>query len=273
MLRLDQIHPLISGNKWFKLRGYLELATSLRKSTIVTFGGAYSNHLHAVAAACKLLGVRCAGVVRGERPSMLSPTLVDAAAMGMDLFFVSRKDYTEKKLPEMLLQQHPEHLLIPEGGYGPEGIAGAATMLAGVNLPMYSHIITACGTGTTLAGLVLGTTEKQRVTGISVLRNHLSLSDEVDRLLPDRRRGCFEIINGYHQGGYARHTPDLLRFMNEWYRDTGIATDFVYTGKMMFAVSDLAAHSFFAPGSHVLLIHTGGLQGNRSLPNGSLIFQ
>ncbi|GAA4333559.1 pyridoxal-phosphate dependent enzyme [Flaviaesturariibacter amylovorans] len=273
VLRLDRLHPEVSGNKWFKLQGYLTAARASGKRTLLTFGGAWSNHLLATAAAGAALGLRTAAVVRGEAPSLPSPTLQDAAALGMRLFFSSRAAYRNKELPpEVWKELDPnETLVIPEGGYGPDGASGAARILDHGELDKYTHILSAVGTGTTLAGLAQAAGPGQRVIGISVLRDP-SAPDAVRALLPEERYGLVEMRHTFHFGGYARHTPELLGFMNGWYRDTGIPSDFVYTGKLFYAADALVRDGHFAPGSRLLLIHSGGLQGNRSLPPGTLIF-
>lgn len=270
MLRLDKIHPQVSGNKWFKLRFYLDKAKALGKNRIITFGGAWSNHILATAAACKREGLPCTGIIRGERPDTISPVLSEAAALGMALYFVSRSAFTERQLPAGL--DDPGHLIIPAGGYGLEGAKGAATLLDYCdNTGRFTHICCACGTGTMLAGLTRAAHPGQSVTGISVLKNHTGLAAEVQRLLDDPQKPV-SIQHDYHFGGYARHTPALIQFMNHWFRVNRIPTDFVYTGKLCYAVEDLLNKGYFPDGSRILLIHSGGLYGNSSLSKGTLIF-
>jgi 1-aminocyclopropane-1-carboxylate deaminase len=272
VLRLDLVHPVISGNKWFKLRHYLARAARTGRRTVLTFGGAYSNHILATAAACREAGLSAIGIIRGERASFLNPTLSEAERLGMQLHFISRTCYREKKIPEELWEQHPrsEVMVVPEGGYGTLGLRGIADLLSTERTGSYTHILSAVGTGTTLAGLALGAEEGQKVIGIAVMKNG-GLEASVQRLLP-RRLPDLTILHRFHQGGYARHTPELLRFMNDWYATTGIPSDFVYTGKLFFAADQLLKEGYFPPGSRLLLVHTGGLQGNRSLPKGTLIF-
>ena len=273
VLRLDRLHPVVSGNKWFKLKGYLEQAAMQKKKTIVTFGGAYSNHILATAAACADAGFSAAAIIRGEPPLQLSQTLQDALAYGMKLIFSPRAQFRSKQLPHTLYADHaPEDCyLVPEGGKGALGAAGAATILHGVYMPAYSCVLTAVGTGTTLAGLTLASGTGQTIVGISVLKNAYSLDTEIAEMLPAEKNN-FRVLHDFHFGGYGRHTPELLTFMNDWYRETGIPSDFVYTAKMFYAADALVRNGYFPPGSNILLIHTGGLQGNRSLPKGTLIF-
>lgn len=267
MLRLDKIHPLISGNKWFKLRYYLEAAQAAGKKRIISFGGAYSNHLLATAAACRLSGLRSAGIVRGEQPQTLSPTLRDAIGLGMELFFVPRDGYREYKLPEQF--QREEDFIIPEGGYGDAGARGAATLLEYAD-PGFTHCCCAVGTGTMMAGLIRAAPPSARVVGISVMKNNRELERAIQNLLPGKQDN-WELLHDYHFGGYARHRPDLLHFMEELYRKTGIRLDFVYTAKLVFGVNDLLQRGFFPVGSRILVIHSGGLQGNRSLHGDDVI--
>lgn len=274
VLRLDEVHPVVSGNKWYKLKQYLALAQSTGKSAILTFGGAYSNHIVATAAACHAAGLRSIGIIRGEEPKVYSPTLSDAAQHGMQLFFVTREAYREKQIPAQLERTlTPEiYMLVGEGGYGKEGMLGAADIFTGIMLKSYSHIICSVGTGTTLAGLTYAALPHQQVIGISALKNNHSLESAVQFLLPTDKQEAFQILHEHHFGGYAKYTPDLLDSMNTWYRQTGIPSDFVYTGKMFSAFQHLSAEGYFPVGSNILLVHSGGLQGNRSLPAGTLIF-
>ena len=269
VLRADKIHPVISGNKWFKLKFYLQEAIALNKKTIITFGGAWSNHIIATAAACKLNKLGAIGIIRGEEAANLSPTLVQAKDLGMQLFFICRDDYRQKKIPPTL--QNPGYYFINEGGYGIKGAEGAAILLDHCDKKNYTHICCAAGSGTMMAGLIKGTLPIQQVIGISVLKNNMSLEKEVGSLLDDDQKS-FHIVHNYHFGGYAKHTKELIDFMNDWYRQTNIPSDFVYTGKLFYAVADLVKNNFFPAGSKLLLIHSGGLQGNASLIKGTLIF-
>lgn len=267
ILRADLLHPVISGNKWYKLRYYLEAAEKKQVKMIVTFGGAWSNHIVATAAACQWKNIPCAGIIRGEAPPHLSATLQEAASYGMQLHFFSREDFRLKKIPAGL--DHPDHLIIPEGGYGPDGARGAATMLDGFETEKYTHLICAVGTGTMVAGLQQRSSPHQQVIGIPVLKAGPGIEDQI-LPLTIKGHGQLQLIHDYHFGGYAKKTDTLIRFMNEWYDITSTPSDLVYTGKMFYAVNDLLQKEFFPAGSHILLIHSGGLQGNYSLPKGTL---
>jgi 1-aminocyclopropane-1-carboxylate deaminase len=269
VLRLDKIHPVISGNKWFKLRFYLEEAKTLNKKKIVTFGGAWSNHIIATASACRMFCFDAIGIIRGEEAAELSPTLKLAKEMGMHMVFISREDYHMKKIPNQI--NNDEYYFISEGGFGKKGAEGAATILDHTKKESYTHICCAAGTGTMTAGLALANREKNKIVAISVLKNNFDLDKHIKSLLPSGRMN-FDIVHDYHFGGYAKYKPALLHFMNKFYLQTSIPTDFVYTGKLFFAIDDLITKDYFPKDSRLLLIHSGGLQGNASLNKGTLIF-
>ena len=273
VLRLDLIHSVISGNKWFKLKEYLKEAKTLGKRMILTFGGAYSNHIVATAAASNQNGFKSIGIIRGEKPAVLSPTLQDAMNFGMDLYFISREDYKKKIIPRNVFGQYNKSnvYMINEGGYGQKGAEGAKDILRPIDSSSYTHIIAAVGTGTTIAGLI-GTSTQQTVIGISALKNNFSLHQEIESLISKEYRQRYNLIHDYHFGGYAKYSNQLVDFMNKWYQLANIPSDFVYTGKLFFAVNDLLGRNYFPPDSKLLIIHSGGLQGNQSLPKGTLIF-
>ena len=269
VLRLDKIHPVISGNKWYKLRFYLKQAIEQHKKTICTFGGAWSNHIVATAAACAENGLQSIGIIRGEKPVVLSNTLQEAIGYGMQLYFTSREDFRNKKIP--FDNSHESIFTVPEGGFGVPGAEGASTILELVQPGNYTDIFCACGTGTMLAGLAMAAAPQTRVTGISVLKNHTGLEKDTRSLMGTSKKD-FTVMHDFHQGGYAKKTEALIDFMNRFYSQTGIPSDFVYTGKLFYALDQLLAEGYFAPHSRILAIHSGGLQGNSSLENGTLIF-
>jgi len=274
VLRLDQIHPIVSGNKIFKLYYFLETASKSSHRKIITFGGAYSNHLAATARACKDTGLQCVGIVRGEAPRQLSHTLAFCRDEGMQLEFVSRSEYrtySQGGLPSHIQEKFGDHSLVPEGGFSLQGRDGAALMGAHGHLSNYTHICCAIGTATTFAGLMMGCGKDTEMIGISVLKNQQDVEQRLSALqVPAQNKHA--IFNEYHFGGYAKKNDTLIHFMNSFYADTGIPLDFVYTAKMMFGVYDMVEKKYFAPGSKVLCLHTGGLQGNLSLPPGVLNF-
>ncbi|MGX5819617.1 1-aminocyclopropane-1-carboxylate deaminase/D-cysteine desulfhydrase [Chitinophaga lutea] len=267
MLRLDRVHPLVSGNKWFKLKYNLEAAAG---RPVVTFGGAWSNHILATAAACREQGIRCTGVIRGEQPPQLSHTLGQAQALGMELLFVSREQY--RRMTDNVPIGWNGAYIIPEGGHNEAGVRGCREILQLADVSRYTHILCAVGTGTTLAGLIQGAVAGQAVWGISVLKGAGTLEMEVREMLEGTEEAAWQLLQGFHEGGYAKTSPRLLAHINDFYRETGIPTDIVYTGKLTLAARLLAENGAFPPGSRLLLVHTGGLQGNESLAKGVLCF-
>ncbi|MGN6436680.1 MAG: 1-aminocyclopropane-1-carboxylate deaminase/D-cysteine desulfhydrase [Agriterribacter sp.] len=275
ILRLDKIHPVISGNKWFKLKYYLANAKANGHHTILTFGGAYSNHIAATALAAKLSGLQAIGLIRGEEPAIWSHTLQEARSNGMTLHFLSRTTYdVYKRSPgsPALTGEFGNCYIIPEGGVGDEGVKGAGEILELVDINHYTHIVSAVGTGTTVAGLIEKTTDSQQITGISSMKNNISLVSEIETLLNRSLPERFRLLHNYHFGGYARYNNELIAWINDFYERHQIPLDFVYTGKMMYAVFDLVKKDYFPSGSKILAVHSGGLQGNRSLPEGVLQF-
>jgi len=274
VLRLDLIHPVISGNKWFKLKEYLNEAKSIGKDVILTFGGAYSNHIVATAAAAQLNQFKSIGVIRGEKPTILSHTLQHALDYGMDICFISRENYKRKEIPaEIFTEYNQEKIsIINEGGHGSPGVEGTKHILGNIDISSYTHIIAAVGTGTTISGLIESSGRDQFVIGISALKNNFDLQASIEQFLSEKNKKRLTLVHDYHFGGYAKYSKPIIDFMNEWYRLTGIPSDFVYTAKLFFAVNDLLAKNYFPRESKILLIHSGGLQGNQSLPKGTLIF-
>lgn len=253
MLRLDLIDPEISGNKWFKLKLNLAKARELGKHTILTFGGAFSNHIAATAAACHRLGFQSIGVIRGEASSQSNDTLSKAQELGMQLLFVSREEYKQKEEEhylQTLAQRFPDAYIIPEGGDNALGQQGCESIL-GNNTQAFDHIFCAYGTGTTFKGLAKSLQAHQKLYGINVLKY------EAESGLPQS-----SIINSYHFGGYARHTQELLDFKS-WFEHTfGIGLDYMYTAKLCYAVFDLIKQGKLKREDNILIIHSGGLQGN-----------
>ena len=271
VLRLDMIHPFVSGNKWFKLKYHIRDALHQHKKGIITFGGSYSNHLVATAVACSENKLSSVGIIRGNETD--NPSIRQMKAAGMKLIFVSREQYKNKdQLITNYLSSHPQYYYVPEGGQSEAGIKGAGEILDQAKKD-YTHIICSVGTGTTLAGLINASQDKQQIIGISALKVADKNDNELLSFLGSATsKHNYELNFDYHFGGYAKKTGGLIDFMNQLYEDEQIPTDFVYTGKMCYAVFDLVQKNSFREGSTLLLIHTGGLQGNRSLPAGTLVF-
>ncbi len=275
VLRLDQIHPVISGNKLFKLHYFLEEAVVSTHKTIITFGGAYSNHLAATAYAGKVSGLKTIGIVRGEDATVLSHTLEQCRNNGMHLKFVSREIYdskAEKEFIQKLKIEFGESILIPEGGFDTKGAKGASLIMDLIP-ETTTHICCAAGTATTLAGLMLKCKTEQTIIGVPVLKGMKDLEERILFLTANQiDLAKLKILDAYHFGGYAKKTPELISFMNRLYEQFKLPTDFVYTAKMMNAITDCIKENMFPPGSNIVCLHTGGLQGNLSLPDGSLFF-
>ena len=285
MLRLDKLHPIVSGNKWFKLRYYIEEAISQSCSTIASFGGPYSNHLVALAYVAKENNVKSIGYVRASKEDTVTPSLQEAQAYGMQLEFIGRTNFQEIKNDLLKTNQHRNidinsnnHTdykngpiyFIDEGGYGTIGAKGAATIL-NEHCKDYTTIIAAVGTGTMLAGLINAAEAHQEIIGIPVLKNENTIEDEIKSLLINKA-ASFSLLHNFHQGGYAKTNPALFDFMNQLWTLEKIPTDIVYTGKLLMAVDSLLKEKYFKAGSKILVIHSGGLQGNRSLPLGTLLY-
>jgi 1-aminocyclopropane-1-carboxylate deaminase len=275
VLRLDLIHPVISGNKFYKLRFFLEKALQEKTNGILTFGGAYSNHILATAYAGKKAGLRSIGIIRGELPENLSPTLQDAQKLGMKLIFTEREVFRKilQDPKSRIDSEFSGYTIIPEGGYGIPGMQGAATIYELIPKNQYNWILCACGTGTMMAGILHASSNEEHILGIPVLKNYADMEKEIRWLLPaEDKEKNINLEHAYHFGGYAKITSDLINFMNSFYQTNSIPTDFIYTAKLMFAASDLIQKDFFPRGSRILAIHSGGLQGNRSLKKGILEF-
>ncbi len=271
ILRLDKLHPIVSGNKWFKLRYYIEDAIANKATTIASFGGPYSNHLVALAFAAKENNLKSIGYVRATKEDTLTPSLQEALAYGMQLEFMGRTHFQAIK-NDLLKANNKENAVyfIDEGGYGELGAKGAATIL-NEYCKDYTTIIAAVGTGTMLAGLIQAAAPHQNIIGIPVLKNEKSIESEIKTLLKDSTKQ-FTLLHNFHQGGYAKTNPALIAFMNQLWETEKIPSDIVYTGKLLMAVEILLKENYFKAGSKILVIHSGGLQGNRSLPAGTLLY-
>jgi 1-aminocyclopropane-1-carboxylate deaminase len=272
ILRLDTMHHQINGNKWFKLKYNLVEAKERNLSTILTFGGAYSNHIYATAAAGKLFGFRTIGLIRGEENTPLNPTLQFATEQGMELVYIDRRTYKQRHTEELhnqLKQQFGQVFIIPEGSYNLNGMRGCIEILQTVT--GFNTICLACGTGTTLAGITLSLNPEQKVIGFPVLKDGDFLKEDINNLLtnylnsglpaPVNSPAHWELVSNYHFGGYAKVTKQLRLFCENFQEEYDIPLDYVYTGKMFYGVMDLIKKGFFKSES-LLLIHTGGLQSN-----------
>ena len=267
VLRLDEVHPLVSGNKFFKLKYNLQQAKLEGKSTVLTFGGAFSNHIHATAAASQMEGFKSIGVIRGEGTDSGNPTLAFAREKGMELHFVDRNTYREKNtLPviEGLKSKFGDFYLIPEGGTNQLAIQGTSEIL-NPGASAFTHLATPIGTGGTLLGLAASLLPYQTLLGISVLKGEF-IRQEMENLAAQyqvQSKGQVQIETQFHFGGYARWKPELIEFIRWFWKEFQVPLDPIYTGKMGFAIWEKIKMDEFPPHSKILLIHTGGLQGSQ----------
>lgn len=261
--RVDLVHPVISGNKWYKLKYNLIAAREQGHETLLSFGGAYSNHIHALAGAGKAYGFKTIGVIRGEPHSELNSTLCFATEHGMQLFYVNRADYRQKNSPEFIAQLHQrfgDFYLVPEGGTNTLAVKGACEIVD--DIPGDVDVVAcACGTGGTLAGVITGLQGRCRALGIAVLKGAGFLYDDVQQLLDGVDAGEWTIDLDYHLGGYAKSKPELMTFLTRFEHMHGIQLDPVYTAKLMYALYTKIEKREFKPGATILALHTGGLQG------------
>jgi 1-aminocyclopropane-1-carboxylate deaminase len=276
VLRLDTINPMVSGNKLFKLHYFLEDCMASDHKTLLTFGGTWSNHLVATAYAGSKTDIRTIGIIRGERPAILSTTLLQCLEFGMQLKFVSRSEYTHKSTPEfveLLSKEYGSFILVPEGGFDFQGARGAALIMDLITDTDYTHVCTACGTATTLAGLMMGSSKNKTIVGVSVLKGDSDIEERLTELLGEGYdQHQLQMLTEYHFGGYAKKTDQLIEFMNHCWKQYQLPLDFVYTAKMFYAIMESIRLNHFLPGSKIICLHTGGLQGNRSLPVETLLY-
>jgi 1-aminocyclopropane-1-carboxylate deaminase len=267
--RDDLAHPVLPGNKARKLKYNLRQAWTAGHTRLLTFGGAYSNHLAAVAAAGRLYGFETIGLVRGEEHLPLNPTLARCVADGMALHYLDRTTYRRRTEPEMLAalsRQYGPVYVLPEGGTNTLALPGVAELISELRQHTeFDAVAVAAGTGGTLAGLTLGLAEAgypARAVGVAALKGADFLREEVASLLATTGSvgGQYELHTNYHFGGYAKLPPALRAFIQQFEFDFGVLLDPIYTGKLLFGVLDLIEKGHFAPGSTVVAVHTGGLQ-------------
>jgi len=258
--RDDLIHPIISGNKWRKLKYLLKKAQLANKDHLVTFGGAYSNHLLATAAAGAKFGYKTTGFVRGQEVN--NDTLFLCRLHGMNLIFVSRESYLDKQaLYQSFFGDDADAFFIDEGGASPEAALGCSELVSELT-ETYDHIVCACGTGTTAAGIINGLQQHHlptRFNAVPVLKNGGFMQAEIDKFLDEPVN--YDLHLDYHFGGYGKTDEVLINFIKKFVAKTGILIEPVYTGKMFYALYDLAAKGHFKPGSSILAIHSGGIWG------------
>ena len=261
--REDLNHPTVSGNKWWKLKYNLEQALKGKYNTVLTFGGAYSNHIYATAAAAKECGLRSIGVIRGEKVKPLNPTLTFAESMGMHLHYVTREMYKTKNNPEFIQSLEDEFCqfyLIPEGGTNALAIQGceewASQLIDQID---FDYLCLPVGTGGTMAGMV-NIIRSKKIIGFSSLKGGSFLTDEIFRWI-NQTGNNWEIETRYHFGGYGKVNEELIRFIKSFEAEHQIPLDPIYTAKMMYGIIDRIKKNKFKKGAKILVLHTGGLQG------------
>lgn len=265
VLRLDLIDMEVSGNKWFKLKKNLEEAAQKNIKHIITFGGAFSNHIAATAKACKMNSLACTGIIRGE--NIENHTLAQAQANGMHLRFVSRSLYRDKlALMDWLCKEYhlENYLVIPEGGANAAGIEGCKEIISTITIP-FDYIAVACGTGTTLAGVIQTLENNHKALGFSALKGGSFLNQTITQAIPEGSSSNFSIIDAYHFGGYAKYNSALISFIHQFEKKQGFQLDFVYTAKMMYGLFDLIQQHYFPENATIVAIHSGGIQGNAGI--------
>lgn len=273
LLRLDSLHPIVSGNKFYKLRFYIKAAIENGVSKVASFGGPYSNHIVALAFTAKEAGLKSIGYIRTNADEPTTPSLAEAKHYGMELVFLGRTDFQSKKASILETSDaKSDTYFIDEGGYGTIGAKGAATIFTENDTAHYDYIICAVGTGTMLAGCINAASPNQKIIGIPVLKNEGSIESEINALLLDKNDQPYTLLHQFHQGGYAKTNPAMIDFMNRLWDTEKIPTDIVYTSKLLFGVEQLIQENYFEKDVYILVVHSGGLQGNRSLPMGTLRF-
>lgn len=263
-------YPAVSGNKWRKLKYNLQQAKQEGHQTLLTFGGAYSNHIHATAAAGKAVGMKTIGIIRGEETLPLNSTLTFAKNQGMEIHYVDRTKYRKKQesaFLEELKQQFGPFYLLPEGGTNQLALKGCAEIVEEIDIP-FDIIACACGTGGTLAGIIQGLKGKKQAIGFAALKGNF-LEKEVLSLLEKNKlvekddQAIFKnwkLQNDYHFKGYARFDEKLLNFIRQFKEKNNILLDPIYTGKLFFGIFNLIDQGKFSPKTRLIAIHTGGLQ-------------
>ncbi|MCF8262615.1 MAG: pyridoxal-phosphate dependent enzyme [Melioribacteraceae bacterium] len=267
--RDDLIHPAMSGNKWRKLKYNLLEAKNLGFDTLLTFGGAFSNHIYAVASAGKIFGFKTIGIIRGEERFPLNHTLLFASKNGMELHYLNRTEYrrrNEKEFQEAIADKFGNPFLIPEGGTNELALKGVSEIFNELEND-YNFVCTAVGSAGTVSGLISSAPQNTTVLGFPALKNGEYLSEIVAELIGEEKsqRKNWELFYEYHFGGFAKINRELVDFMNEFEKINDFEIDPIYTTKMIYGVRDLIQKGKIAKGGSVLLLHTGGIQGKEGM--------
>lgn len=273
ILREDLIHPEISGNKWRKLKYNIEEAKKQQVDSLLTFGGAYSNHIAATAAAGDYFGLKTIGVIRGEETLPLNNTLKLAQEKGMQFKYVSRTVYRKKGQDSFINELKSEFknvYIVPEGGSNAYAVKGCTEIMQNVVIE-YDIVACACGTGGTIAGIIASSQKNRKVLGFPALKGAGFLKQDIRKLLSDYSNefNCpientnWDLILDYHFGGYAKISQELVNFVKEFKHKHNIPLDLIYTGKMLFGIYDLLKNTKQLDNKTIIVVHTGGIQGNK----------
>ncbi len=289
MLRIDKTDPLISGNKWFKLKYNLAEAKKQKHHTLLSFGGPYSNHLHALASAATQYNFNSIGIIRGEQQLPLNPTLADVTAQGMKLYYIDRKSYRNKHQPDTISRIKAEienndpfnigslagqFYLLPEGGTNSLAVTGAAEIVRFIP-DTTDYVCVSCGTGGTMAGIISGLSHRHnshcKVLGFPAMKGGQFLQAFIEQLLSRQNLSSntipWQLFYQWSFGGFGKLNRQLAVFLDDFEQKYQIDLDPIYTAKMMYAIVSMAEANFFSPGSRIVAIHTGGLQGRRGMHN------
>ncbi len=264
--RLDLIHPVVSGNKWYKLKYNLSAAQAEGATTVLSFGGAYSNHIHALAGACKMLGLSSIGVIRGEAHTPLNRTLQYAESCGMRLHYLNRSDYRLKHtdaIQQRLKDKYGDLYIVPEGGSNALALKGVAELIPELG-DHYDRLCCACGSGGTLAGLIAGLDGHKQLEGFAALKGADFLYADVRRLLSEAGfidPNNWQINLDYHFGGFAKTTAELLAFIRQFEVEQGVVLEPLYTGKLFYGLFERIKAGAYPQGTRIIALHSGGLQG------------
>ena len=267
--REDAIHPFVSGNKYRKLKYNIQQASIEKAKLLITFGGAYSNHIAAVAYAGKMYGFKTLGFIRGEELESkvdTNPTLTFAKNCGMDFKFISRTDYKLKDTTGFInkVEKHYSNFyLIPEGGTNALAVKGCQEILSSTDISYFNHVCCAVGTGGTISGLINSASKNQKILGFPALKGAF-LQEDISKFVDNDN---WKLITDYHFGGYAKVNEALIGFINQFKNEQSIQLEPIYTGKMLFGIFSLIESGYFKSGSKILAIHTGGLQGIAGINN------
>jgi 1-aminocyclopropane-1-carboxylate deaminase len=264
--RDDAIHPIISGNKWRKLKFNLHYAKTQELSGVISFGGSFSNHIHALAFACQQQGLKSIGIIRGETEYANNFTLSMAQRWAMELQFIDRKTYRLRENANYLAalqNKYPNYLLVPEGGSNTLALDGVGEIITELNRQCeFDTLLTPVGSGGTLAGLIQADNNQHQLLGISVLKQEGYLNEQVQSLLRNHQQYTnWKILSEFHRGGYAKFSKEDAEKILCFNQQTGFVFEPVYSGKMILAFLDLIEQGYFSQGQRIVLLHTGGLQG------------